>query len=59
MTLHQGEGDGMEHEHEHTYDAYVYRHAKFECHRLTTVRDIAIIVQVKHFSSLRRSCEVG
>ena len=28
-------------------------HAKFECHSLTIVRDIAIRVQVKHVSSLK------
>ena len=32
--------------------------AKFECHSLNTVRDMAIIVQVKHLSSLRCSCDL-
>ena len=51
MTLHQGQG--QRHEHEHIYHAYVYRHAKFECHSLNTacdmaVKGMAVIVQVKH-----------
>ena len=54
VTLHHGQGHQNEHEQKH--HAYIYRHAKFECHSLNTVREMAIIVQVKHLSSLGRSC---
>ena len=54
MTLHQGQG----HRHEEIYHACVYRHANFECHSLNSVRDMAIIVQVKHLSCLRRTCDL-
>ena len=45
MTLRQGQGHRQEHE--QICHAYVYRRTKFECHSLHTVRDMAIIVQVK------------
>ena len=54
VTLHQGQGYWHEHEHYIVWYPYVYRHARIECNRLNTVRDMAIIVQVKHLSSLRR-----
>ena len=57
MTLH--EAQGRRNEHEQMCHAYVYRHARFECHGLNTVRDMAIIVQVKQLSGLRRSCDLG
>ena len=47
MTLDQGQGHRSVHE--QMCHAYVYRHAKFECHSVNTVRDMAIKVQVKHF----------
>ena len=55
MTLHQGQGHRSEHGH---IICHVYCHAKFEWYSLNTVRDIAIIVQVKMLSSLRRSCDL-
>ena len=55
MTLHQGQGH--RHEHEQICHAYVYLHAKCECNSLKVVRDMAIIVQVKHLSTLMRSCD--
>ena len=38
--------------------ALVYRHAKFECHSLNIVRDVATTAQVKHLSSWRLSCDL-
>ena len=60
MTLHQGQGHGNEHEYKIVYtihkstvmsglDAIVYKY---------NVRDKAIGVQVKHLSSLRRTCDL-
>ena len=50
---------GHRNEHERiACHAYVYRRAKFGCHSLNTVRDIVIIIQVKHLSILRHSCDL-
>ena len=38
--------------------AYVYCHAKFECHGLNIVWNITLTVQVKHMSSLRCNCQL-
>ena len=56
MTLHHGQGHRDEHE--LICHAQVYRHAKIECHSLNTVRDMASLVQVKHLSRLKRSCDL-
>ena len=39
VLMHQGQG--RRNEHEHIWHPYVYHHAKFECHSLNIVRDIA------------------
>ena len=57
VTLHQGQVH--RHEHEHVWHAYVLkRHAKCKCRSLNTVQDMAIIVQLKHLSSLRCGCDL-
>ena len=42
MTLDQGQG--------HRNETEQICHAKFECRSLNTVREMAIVVQVKHLS---------
>ena len=56
MTSHQGQGH--RNEHERICHAYVYRHAKFTYHSLTTLRDMATRVQIKNVSRSRRSCDL-
>ena len=51
VTLHQGQ----DHRHEHAHHGQVYSHARFECNSGDTVWDMAITLQVKHLSSLRRT----
>ena len=58
VTLHQGQSHRHEYEHNNICHAELYRHAKVECHSLNIARDTAIIVQVKHFSRLRRRCDL-
>ena len=53
VTLHQGQGH--RHEHEHICHAYIFLHAKGDCHSLNIVRDITIILQVKRVSSMGRT----
>ena len=52
------QSQGLRNEREQICHEHVYRHAKFECHSLNTVRDMSITVQVKHVSRLRRSCDL-
>ena len=56
MTLNQG--PGHRHERVQISHAYVWRHTRLECHSLDAVRDMVIIVRVKHSSSLRRNCDL-
>ena len=56
MTFHQGQD--LRNEHGQIWHENDYRHTTFEWYSLNCVRDMAVMVQVKHVSSLRRNCDL-